>query len=135
MRFRRFFPKSGPPYELFDCSVLLLVLALVGYVVTDPSGAGRRALFAPLLFAPEAVWGAALTTVALVGIVCSYFAGWIGLGFRLVMGASMFWSACFSWGLITGAGEPRVLISATLYAWIASRLWREQDRWEVGLER
>ena len=43
-RLRNLGPRSGPPYELFDCAVFLLILGGIGYLLTVPPSTSRDAL-------------------------------------------------------------------------------------------
>lgn len=126
-RLRNLLPRAGVQYELFDCSVLLLVLGFVGYVLTDPPSNTDKALEAPFLLLDQQIWGALLTICAIVGIVGSYWSKALSVGYRVVTWACLFWSGSFFYGLLIGDASARALVSTFLYAWIARRLMREGD--------
>lgn len=126
-RLRRFLPKSGPAYELFDTSVMLFVLGLIGYVLTKPVPNTVNTLHAPLIFLTEHQLGLIVTAAALTGLVTAYWTKFIRVGYTTMITATLTISACFAWGWITYSTSPRSLISALLYAWIARRLIRDQS--------
>lgn len=133
---RRLAPPSGRAYELFDCSVLLLVLWFVGYVLTTPTSNQEAALAGPYLFLPSTVWGAVMTLCAVVGIVCSYTKTKVGFGYVVTIAASGFWAALFAVGAsFHNVDSLRAMIVVILYCWIARRLIREEDRdWEPNCD-
>lgn len=125
---RRLFPRSGSPYELFDAAVFLLCLGFIGYVLTDPPATSQQALSAPLDLLPPWVWGTVLTAAGVVGIVCSYVDRWVWLGYRVMLYPCIFWSANFALGILLYGASIRALLSVLLYAWVASRLVRDMPR-------
>lgn len=127
-RLRRLFPPTGPAYELFDTAVLLLLLALINYVVTDPPATTVLNLSAPLTFASETTWGIALAACGLAAIACSYREDLLDLGYSILVTATVFWSTCFLVSVVLFGGSLRGLGSALIWGWIARRSFRESRR-------
>lgn len=123
---RKLFPPSGRAYELFDCSMLLLILGLVGYVLTDPPMNTSRALKGPLYFVTENQLGWFMVTAAVIGIVAAY-TRWVRVGYVATITACLVMSANFILGLIFTDASARTVISIVLYAWIARRLMRDSS--------
>jgi len=124
-RARRLFPPSGPAYELFDASVLLLTLGGIGYVLTNPPPNTAVTLIV-LRVIPEEVLGWVLAAAALVGIATSYSTRWLRIGYIATISASLAMSGFFAigWLFVDGSGI-RALLSAVLYGWIGRRLIRD----------
>ncbi len=123
-RVRRLFPPHGPRYELFDSSVLLLVLGLVGYVLTDPPPNTERTLLV-LRFITETQLGIVLVAAAVFGLVCSYTTRWLRYGYTATIAATGALSLYFLVGFVANQTSIRSFISVVLYAWIARRLIRD----------
>lgn len=128
---RKFFPASGPAYELFDASIFLTVLGLVGYVFTDPNETTDNALYAPfrllgvITSQPQVAWGMGMAAAGLFGALCAYGSmAWVQRGFQTVITVCVFASGSFLAGMVLFGSSPRVILSVFVYGWIASGLHR-----------
>ena len=137
-RLRNLGPRSGPPYELFDCAVFLLILGGIGYLLTVPPSTSRDALAFVYHVLPARFWGWGLVLTALVSIASSYHDAWVRRGLLLMQIVCIFWAGCFALGALGYAvlveadrSLIRSAISVVLYTWIASRMGRELDRWDA----
>lgn len=126
-KLRRLFPRHGRPYELFDTSVLLLMLGFLGYVLTVPVVALE--VLPPLRFITEIQLGFVVTVCAIVAIVCSYFQRFLTIGYTVaifgstLMCANFLIGSFFHGGWATDVGL-RALLSAILYGWITRNFFR-----------
>lgn len=122
---RRLFPKSGAAYELFDCAILVALIAFISYIVTPPLPLTTEGLAALVTFADTKVWGSLLMAIAAFAAICSYFDRLLRVGLTVLITASLFWSLCFALGLVFFDAPLRTASSMLIYAWVASRLYRE----------
>lgn len=125
---RRCFPPSGRRYELFDTSVLLLVFALIGYVLTDPPSNTAEALQAPLRVINETELGILVAIAATFAVVTAYTGRWVRWGYVAVTTAAGALCLNFLVGYLTTDASDRTLLSVVLYGWIARRLMRDNQQ-------
>lgn len=130
-RTRRWFPPHGPQYELYDTSMLLVALGLLGYVLTTPPTATQDGL-APLEFISDNELGWAIVAAGLIGWACAYSMRTLRIGYIVTITVATVMSANFLIGFLhTWLGEPeaewRLALSAVLYGWIARRLMRDNS--------
>lgn len=125
---RRLFPPTGPGYELFDYSGLLLVLGLVGYVLSDPPANTAATLQAPLRVFSEMQLGSMMTAAAVFGLVTSYFPRWMRWGYIATISTTGALSLNFLVGFVANGTSVRAVISVVLYGFIARHLLREVAR-------
>lgn len=123
---RRVFPPSGHRYELFDCSVLLLALGGIGYVLTTPPP-NTEATLTILRFISEESLGWSLAGAGLIGIIASYVPAAVRFGYGLTIFATGSMSLFFAFGWALNQTDIRSVLSAILYGWIARRLIRDNE--------
>ncbi len=126
-RVRRIAPPSGPGYELFDCSVLVLTLASCWYIFSDISPAMVDAL-GNTLFAllNPFYWGIGLVLASLYGVFASYRPHLLKSGFVVLGMICFFWAISVFLGSFFAGGETlRTIGVSVLYFWIVRRLFRE----------
>lgn len=95
-------PPSGRRYHLFDSSVLLIGIALLWYITTEPSQITVRALDETILgtiFSPT-LWGWSLLVVGALGVASSYRAQWFDGGYLLVTVALAVWTLAITLGAL-----------------------------------
>ncbi len=119
---RRALPDSGLAYELFDCSVFLTAIVLVGYVIESASPAQERSLTALASVASLTVWGAVVAGAGAFGILCAYTPRWLGVGYGVVITACLLFCGAFILGIAFFDAPATSLPSALVYGWVARRL-------------
>lgn len=130
-RTRRWFPAHGPQYELYDTSMLLVALGLLGYVLTTPPPSTQEGL-APLEFISDNQLGWAIVAAGVIGGAFAYSLRTLRVGYIVTITVATVMSANFLVGFLhTWLGEPatewRLALSAVLYGWIARRLMRDNS--------
>ncbi len=125
---RKLFPRSGRAYELFDCSVLLLVLGFFGYVVNPTTTGSRQALVDIFEYVPQELFGLIVSAAALYGIIASYTRKMINRGYAVVTAAAIFVSGVYVAGAALVQFDYRTIVSIVVYGWVARRLIREEGR-------
>jgi hypothetical protein len=129
---RRFFPISGAPYTLFDCSVLLITLSFSWYILTPVSATTGSTLRHTLFdFTTPVVWGCLLAAAGLVGVVCSYGNHRaLAFGYVVTVGACSFWSVSLLIGATQGGGDfaVKAIGLVAVYGWMARQLISEVFR-------
>lgn len=106
---QRFVPPSGRRYHLFDASVLLVGIALLWYITTEPSEITVKALDETVLgmiFSPS-LWGWSLLVVGVLGAFSAYSLRWFDAGYLIVTISLTLWTLTLLLGsaiaLLTGA--------------------------------
>lgn len=104
----RFVPPPGRRYHLFDASVLLIGVALLWYITTEPSRITVAALdetILGLIFSPT-LWGWSLLVVGVLGAASSYSRRLFDAGYVIVTVALALWTLAILLGstiaLLTG---------------------------------
>jgi len=115
-------PREGRCYELFDSGVLVLVLSVFGYLLTEPPPA-TQATFAPIQLFGDFVFGGVLAAVSIFAIWQSYTEKHIRKAYRYMLILTFVVSVQFFIGAIANQ-ELRPVVSGFIYGWIWSRLFR-----------
>lgn len=124
-RLRSKFPPNGPAYELFDTSILLIALGLIGYILTPPPTVTNLTLV-PLEFFPPPVVGGFLLLGGTAGIIGSYRTDLLRAGYIATISVTLAMAAWFAIGAVV-TQEMRPFVSVFIYGWMARRLMRDNE--------
>lgn len=101
-------PPPGRRYHLFDASLLLIGIALLWYITTEPSQITVKALDETILgvFFSPTLWGWSLLAVGILGAGSAYTRRFFDAGYVIVTVAIALWTIAILLGstiaLVTG---------------------------------